>query len=35
MHADTDHARQAVMLQIQLLEQLELADKSSSLYSDL
>lgn len=28
MHADTDHARQAVMLQIQLLEQLELADKS-------
>ncbi len=26
--ADTDHARQAVMLQIQLLEQLELADKS-------
>ncbi|MGB9073095.1 MAG: hypothetical protein WCC22_10540 [Terriglobales bacterium] len=28
MHADTDHARQAVALQIQLLEQLELADKS-------
>jgi len=28
MHADTDHARQAVMLQIQLLEQLELADRS-------
>lgn len=28
MHADTDHARQAVMLQIKLLEQLELADKS-------
>jgi hypothetical protein len=28
MRADTDHARQAVMLQIQLLEQLELADKS-------
>jgi len=28
MHADTDHARQAVTLQIHLLEQLELADKS-------
>jgi len=28
MHADTDHARQAVILQIRLLEQLELADKS-------
>jgi hypothetical protein len=28
MNADTDHARQAVMLQIQFLEQLELADKS-------
>lgn len=28
MHADTDHATQAVMLQIQLIEQLELADKS-------
>jgi hypothetical protein len=28
MHADTDHARHAVMLQIRLLEQLELADKS-------
>jgi hypothetical protein len=28
MRADSDHARQAVMLQIQLLEQLELADKS-------
>jgi len=28
MRADTDHARQAVMLQIQLLEHLELADKS-------
>jgi hypothetical protein len=27
-HADTDHARQALMLQIHLLEQLELADKS-------
>jgi len=27
-HADTDHARQAVMLQIGLLEQLEQADKS-------
>ena len=28
MRADTNHARQAVMLQIRLLEQLELADKS-------
>jgi hypothetical protein len=28
MHADADHARQAVMLQIQLLDELELADKS-------
>ena len=28
MHADTDHARQAVMLQIQLLERLESADKT-------
>lgn len=28
MHADTDHARQAVMFQIHLLEQLELADKT-------
>jgi hypothetical protein len=28
MRANTDHARQAVTLQIQLLEQLELADKS-------
>ncbi len=28
MYADTDHARQAVILQIQLLEQLELADTS-------
>ena len=28
MHADTDHARQAVLLQIQLLEKLELVDKS-------
>jgi hypothetical protein len=28
MHADTDHARQAVMLQIRLLEQLEQADKT-------
>jgi len=28
MRADTDHARQAVMLQIQLLEQLERVDKS-------
>lgn len=28
MHADADHARQAVMLQIHLLEQLELADKT-------
>jgi hypothetical protein len=27
-HADTDHARQAVMVQIHLLEQLELADKA-------
>src|SRR5580704_15063841 len=27
MHADTDHARQAVMVQIRLLEQLEQADK--------
>ena len=26
-HSDTDHARQAVMLQIRLLEQLEMADK--------
>src|SRR5271163_3489877 len=28
MHADTDHARQAVMLQIRLLERLEQADKT-------
>jgi hypothetical protein len=28
MHADTDHARQAVMIQIRLLEQLEMADKA-------
>ena len=28
MHADTDHARQAVMLQIQLLERLESVDKT-------
>lgn len=28
MHADTDHARQAVMFQIHLLEQLEKADSS-------
>jgi len=28
MHADTDHARQAVMLQIQLIERLESADKT-------
>ena len=28
MHADADHARQAVMLQIQLIEQLEQADKT-------
>ncbi len=28
MHADTDHAGKAVIMQINLLEQLELADKS-------
>ena len=28
LHADNDHARQAVMLQIHLLEQLESADKA-------
>ena len=32
MHADADHAQQAVTLQIQLLEELELADKS--FYAD-
>jgi hypothetical protein len=35
MHADTDHARQAVMLQIHLLEQLELADKTFHEDSEL
>ena len=28
MHADSDHARRAVMLQIRVLEQLELADRA-------
>ena len=32
MHADADHAQQAVTLRIQLLEELELADKS--FYAD-
>jgi hypothetical protein len=34
-HADTDHARRAVMLQIHLLERLELADRTFRADTDL